>query len=193
SIERGDFDANYYRNLAKNHKVAAIGECGLDYFHKNNKEKQKEIFKKQIELALELDKPLIIHCRQAHDDVLDILNSYRGSMLRGNIHFFSGDWEQAQKYFNLGFLISFTGVITFPPLRRAGTGDYDEIIKKAPLEKIMVETDAPFVTPVPYRGQRNEPFYVKEVAQKLAEVKGLSYEEVAKATTDNAVKLFNIK
>ena len=192
SIERGDFDANYYRNLAKNHKVAAIGECGLDYFHKNNKEKQKEIFKKQIELALELDKPLIIHCRQAHDDVLDTLKSYRSPTLRGDIHFFSGDWEQAQKYFNLGFLISFTGVITFPPLRRASAATYDEIIKKAPLGKIMIETDAPFVAPVPYRGRRNEPLYVKEVAKRIAEIKGVSYEEIAKTTTQNAIKLFSI-
>lgn len=191
-IRRDDFDANYYRELAKNPKVAAIGECGLDYFHKNFKEKQKNIFKKQIELALELNKPLIIHCRQAHDDVLDILSSYRGSMLRGDIHFFSGTWEQAQKYFDLGFLISFTGVITFPPPRRTGTRDYDEIIKKAPLEKIMTETDAPFVAPAPHRGKRSEPLYVREVAQKIAEIKGISYEEAAKITTENAIKLFNL-
>lgn len=185
SIGSEDFDANYYRNLAKNSKVVAIGECGLDYFHKNNKEKQKDVFKKQIELALELDKPLIIHCRLAHDDVLDILSSYRDPMLKGNIHFFSGNLEQANKYFDLGFLISFTGVITF-------TKNYDGIIKKAPLEKIIVETDAPFVAPIPYRGKRNEPLYVAEVVQKIAEIKGVSYDEVAKITTENAVKLFSL-
>lgn len=192
NIRSDDFDASYYRELAKNPKVVAIGECGLDYFRQDNKEKQKEIFKKQIELALELDKPLIVHCRDAHDDVLGILNSYRGLALRGDIHFFSGNWEQAQKSFDLGFLISFTGVITFPPLRRTGAGDYDEIIKKAPLEKIMIETDAPFVAPAPYRGKRNEPLYVAEIAKKIAEIKGLSYEEVAKITTENAMKLFNL-
>ncbi len=201
NIRRGDFDANYYRNLVKNLKVAAIGECGLDYYRnqesqisnlksQNYKEKQKEVFKKQIKLALEVNKPLMIHCRDAHDDVLDVFKSYlptekQALKLRGVIHFFSGSWEQAQKYFELGFLISFTGVITF-------ADSYNEIIKKAPLEKMMVETDAPFVAPVPYRGQRSEPLYVKEVTKKLAEIKGISYEEVAKVTTENAIKLFNL-
>lgn len=183
-IEEG-FNADYYRKLAKNPKAIAVGECGLDYFHQGNKEKQKNIFKKQIELALELNKPLIVHCRDAHNDVIDTLNSYRNSVLRGDIHFFSGDWEQARKYFELGFLISFTGVITF-------TRDYDETIKNTPLEKIMVETDAPFVAPEPYRGKRNEPLYVAEVVKKIAEIKGVSYDEVAKATTSNAIKLFNL-
>ena len=195
--EDDDFDINYYRGLAKNPKVVAIGECGLDYYHPQNyKEKQKNIFKKQIELATEVNKPLIIHCRDAHNDVLNILQNYFLNLKSGKngvIHFFSGSWEQAQKYFNLGFLISFTGVITFPPLRRASTSDYDEIIKKAPLEKIILETDAPFVAPIPYRGQRNEPLYVKEVAQKIAEIKGISYEEAAKITTKNAVELFNLR
>ena len=196
------FDYDYFLELAKKEKVVGIGECGLDYYRnqesqilnlksQNYKQKQKEIFKKQIELALEVNKPLIIHCRDAHDDALDILKSYppaggQASKLRGVLHFFSGTWEQAQRYFELGFLISFTGVITF-------VNNYNEAIKKSPLEKIMVETDAPFVAPVPYRGQRNEPFYVKEVAQKIADIKGISYQEVAKVTTENAIKLFNIK
>lgn len=193
------FDKAAYRKLFANHKVVAVGECGLDYFrlHENNqasqklkvesgKERQEEIFKKHIELAIELNKPLIIHCRLAHDDVLDILNSYRSPMLRGDIHFFSGNWKQAQKYFDFGFLISFTGVITF-------TRDYDEIIKQSPLEKIMIETDAPFVAPVPYRGKRNEPLYVVEVAKKIAEIKNISCEEVAKTTTENAIRLFNLR
>ena len=195
NIGHEDFEVNHYCELAKNPKVVAVGECGLDFFRIKDEEsriKQKEIFKKQVALALELDKPLIIHCRQAHDDVLDILKSYRSPTLRGDIHFFSGNWEQAQKYFDLGFFISFTGVITFPPLRRAGTGDYDEIIEKVPLEKIIVETDSPFVAPVPYRGRRNEPIYVVEVAKKIAEIKGVPYEKVAKITTENAVKLFGI-
>lgn len=184
--ENENFDTDYYRKLAENPNVVAIGECGLDYFRIKNQEariRQIEIFKKQIELAVGLDKPLIIHCRDAHNEVLEILTLYKGDKLRGNIHFFSGNFEEAQKYISLGFSISFTGVITF-------AREYDEIIKKIPLEKIMIETDAPFVAPAPYRGKRNEPFYVIEVAKKIAEIKEISLEETAKITTENALKMF---
>jgi TatD DNase family protein len=184
--EKENFNIDYYRQLAKHPKVVTIGECGLDRKTCNlNLETQEILFKKQIELALELDKPLMIHCRDAHEEILDILNSFQTTKLQGNIHFFSGTWEQAQKYFDLGFTISFTGVITF-------TRDYDEVIRKAPLDKIMIETDAPFVAPVPFRGKRNEPLYVKEVAKKIAEIKNLSFEEVAKATTKTASTLFSL-
>ena len=183
------FQMENYSQLAKNNKVVAIGECGLDLKNqKSNLKNQKDIFEEQIKLAIKLDKPLMIHCREAHEEVIKILNTYyliHNTKLRGNIHFFSGDWEIAQKYFNLGFTISFTGVITF-------TRQYDEIIKKAPLEKIMIETDAPFVAPVPHRGERNEPLYVKKIAKKIAEIRKESYEKVAKVTTDNALKFFNI-
>jgi TatD DNase family protein len=185
--------------------VVAIGECGLDYFHivdqKSNtknqnhkakiidiKNKQKEVFKKHIELALELDKPLMIHCRDAYPDVLEILNSYfliHNSKLRGDIHFFAGNWETAQKFLDLGFYLSFTGVITF-------THDYDEVIKKMPLGRLMIETDAPYVAPAPYRGKRNEPLFVAEVAKKIAALRGLIYDEVAVATVANARNLFDI-
>lgn len=170
--------------LAKHPKVVAIGECGLDYKFQNSKI-QKDLFKQQIELAIKLDKPLMVHCRDCHKDVLEILNSYKCPELRGDIHFFSGSLEQAQKYFELGFLISFTGVITF-------TRDYDEIIKKIPLDKIIIETDAPFVAPVPHRGKRNEPLYVLEVAKKIAEIRGELYEKILQSTTANALKLFRI-
>lgn len=179
-----DYDDDYYRNLAQHPKVVAIGECGLDY-HRDRKQetrdKQKEIFKKQIELARELDKPLMIHCRDSHEDLIEILDS----KLRGNIHFFSGDWEIAQKYFALGFTISFAGPITF-------SNQYNETIKKAPLDKIMVETDAPFAAPVPYRGKRSEPLHVGEIAKKIAEIRGESYEKIAEATTKNALRFFSI-
>jgi len=174
--------------LAKHSKVVAIGECGLDLkSQKSNLKSQKELFIKQIELALEINKPLMIHCRDAHDDLLEIVASFKiqNSRLRGNIHFFSGTLEQARKYFDLGFSISFTGVITF-------ASQYDGIIKNAPLDKIMIETDAPFVTPSPYRGQRNEPLYVKEVAKKIAEIRDESCEKILQAVTDNALKLFSI-
>lgn len=184
-LEEVDWES--YKKLASQPKVVAIGECGLDAFKRKAEdlERQKEIFNKQIGLALELDMPVIVHCRDTHEEILDILSVYKNPKLRGVIHFFSGSFEQARKYFDLGFLISFTGVITF-------TRDYDEVIKKAPLEKIMAETDAPFVAPMPYRGQRNEPLYVKEVIKKIAEIKGISIEEAAKATTDNARRLFGI-
>ncbi len=186
------FDIGYYRELAKQPKVVAIGECGLDYFRIKNsdlriKDLQKEIFIGQIILAIEVNKPLMIHCREAHEDMLDILKSYflnRKSKLNGNIHFFSGNWQIAQQYFNFGFTISFAGAITF-------SRDYDEIIKKAPLEKIMVETDAPFVAPIPYRGKRNEPLYVKEICCKIAEIRGISYGEAAVQTVSNSLSLFD--
>lgn len=182
------FDINKYFDLAKNHKVVSIGECGLDLFRqkKNDLERQKEIFIKQIEMSLELNKPLMIHCRDAHDDLINILTTYyslHSTRYNGNIHFFSGALEQAQKYFDLGFTISFAGVITF-------SRDYDEIIKKSALDKIMIETDAPFVAPAPHRGKRNESLYVQEVVKRMAEIRGLSYEEMAKITTENALRLF---
>lgn len=190
----GGFTAKL-RDIANHPKVVSIGECGLD-LHKvepcacgkgSTFANQIELFKRQIELAVEMDKPLMIHCRDAHQEVLDIVSSFKihDSRLRGNIHFFSGTWEQAQQYFALGFTISFTGVITF-------ANQYDEIIKKAPLDKIMIETDAPFVAPLPWRGQRNEPLYVQEVAKRIAKLRGLSYEKVAEATAKNALKFFRI-
>lgn len=193
--EKEIFDINKYHELANHSKVVSIGECGLD-LHKvepcacgkgSTFANQIELFKRQIELAVEMDKPLMIHCRDAHQEVLDIVSSFkfRDSRLRGNIHFFSGTWEQAQQYFDLGFTISFTGVITF-------ANQYDEIIKKAPLDKIMIETDAPFVAPLPWRGQRNEPLHVQEVAKRMAEIRGLTYEEISEITVQNALNLFKI-
>jgi TatD DNase family protein len=196
-----EFNLSALRELAKNPKVVAIGETGLDYYRLKgdefeNKKRQKEIFKKQIELALELKKQLVIHCREAHstssgrahDDLLDILNSYfliHNSSLRGVIHSFSGNLEQAEKYREMGFKIAFNGIITF-------SSDYNEVVLKTPLEDILIETDCPFLTPVPYRGKRNEPLYVIEIAKKIAEIKNLSLEKTEKQTTKNAKELFNI-
>lgn len=196
-VSRGEiFDYDYYRTLAKHEKVVAIGECGLDYFRITNKElgitKQKEIFKKQIELALEVGKPLMLHCRpslgtqDAYDDMIEILNSYlliHNSRLRGNVHFFAGSWETAKKFLEMGFTLSFTGVITF-------THDYDEVIKNAPLDMIMSETDSPYVAPVPYRGKRNESLYVQEVVKRIAEVRGEDFDRVRNILVSNAKKMF---
>jgi TatD DNase family protein len=205
------FDYEYYKSLAIHPRVVGIGECGLDYFRseEDTKEKQKEVFKKQIELALEVDKPLMLHIRDsgtgdAYRDVLDILKSYiinqssseypRGckSVLRGDVHFFAGTLDIAKEFLALGFTLSFTGAITYPPRKGETANQYEEIIKHAPLDRILSETDCPFVAPVPYRGQRNEPGYVVEVVKKIAEIKGLPVHEVAKQLIENSKKLFGI-
>lgn len=182
-----EFDYDYFLKLAKNEKVVGIGECGLEYYHIKDAslwEKQKEVFIKHLELAREVNKPIIIHCRDAHEDLLEILR-LEAELPSGVMHFFTGNLEQAKKYIELGFYISFSGVITF-------ANAYDEVVKNIPLEKILIETDCPFVAPVPHRGKRNEPAYVKHVAQKIAELRGWSFDEVAEQTTKNAKKLFRI-
>ena len=191
---RGEiFDKNVYLELLKDPKVLAIGECGLDYFHMEagSIEKQKKAFIEQIELANEINKPLVLHIRNnpkdkkidAYVDVLEILKKY--SKVKGNVHFFAGSIENAKDFLNYGFTLSFTGVITF-------THDYDEIIKNTPLDMIMSETDSPYVAPVPYRGKRNEPSYVKEVVKKIALIKNLPEEEITKAIIANAKRVFRI-
>src|SRR3989338_4846460 len=189
-----EFDYGFYLNLAKNKKVVGIGECGLDYFRTSDesfKEKQKEVFIKHLELEKEENKPIIILCRNPHDVLLKILR-LAVNPPSGAMHFFTGNLEQAKRYINLGFYISFSGVITFSPRKEDVACAYDEIIKNIPLEKILVETDCPYVAPVPHRGKRNEPQYVKYVAHKIAELRGMSFEEVAEQTTKNARELFKM-
>jgi TatD DNase family protein len=195
-----DFYYDNYEKLAKFQKVVAIGEIGLDYYHINLdgdviniKNKQKEVFKKQLLLARNLNFPVIIHCRQAHDDMLKILAEFKEEHKElfnlkepwGVMHCFSGDEDLAWKYFSLGLLISFTGLITF-------SKQWDDFIRKMPMDKVMVETDSPYMTPEPYRGQRNEPLLVLKVAERIAEIKNISVEKVAEETTRNAEKLFKI-
>jgi TatD DNase family protein len=173
--------------LARHPKVVGIGECGLDFFHvKENEErkKQKEIFERQIDLAQKVNKPLMIHCRNAYDELLEVLTSHL-LLSTFNIHFFAGDWLAAKKFLDLGGSLSFTGVITF-------TNDYDEVLKNIPLDRIMIETDCPFVAPVPYRGKRNEPAYLSAVVERLAVIKGVSVDEIATATLSNARRFFNL-
>ncbi|HZS43145.1 MAG TPA: TatD family hydrolase [Candidatus Paceibacterota bacterium] len=182
-----DFHDSEFRTLLKNEKVVAVGECGLDYFRSapESIERQKEIFIKQIELANEVGKPLMLHIRgeKAYKDAYEILKSH--AKVAADLHFFAGDWEIAKSFLDLGFRLSFTGVITF-------ARDYDEVIKKAPLDMIMSETDCPFVTPMPYRGKRNEPLYVKEVVKSLAEIRGEDPEMVKKQLIQNAYQLFKL-
>jgi TatD DNase family protein len=192
------FDYEFYKGLAQKEKAVGIGECGLDYYRsqeiKNtelriqNLESQKEIFIKQIELAKEINKPLVIHCRQAFADLIEILESNKKFLNNppGIIHFFTGTEENAEKLLEMGFYFTFGGLITY-------NRDFDGIIKKIPIERIMVETDAPFVSPAPFRGQRNEPLYVEKVAEKMAEIKNISLEEVCEKTTANAIDIFKLK
>lgn len=190
-----EFDYDYYKKLAEHPKVVAIGECGLDFFHldEGSKQKQIEIFEKHIELSLEMNKPLMLHIRNAYDEVLDILDTrykIQDSNLIGNVHFFAGTLEHAKKFLNLGFSLSFTGVITYP--RTKTSPDYEEIIKMAPLNMIMAETDAPYVAPNPYRGKRNESLYVIEVVKKIAEIKNMPREIVAEALLQNSLKFLHL-
>lgn len=191
---RGEiFDKDTYREFLKDPRVVAIGECGLDYFHMDVEsiEKQKEAFIAQVGLAEETNKPLMLHIRNnpknkdinAYTDVLEILKKY--PKVKGDVHFFAGSTTDAKAFLERGFTLSFTGVITF-------THDYDEIIKNTPINMIMSETDCPYVAPVPYRGKRNEPFYVNEIVKKIAEIKGLSLIETQKAIIANAKRVFDI-
>ena len=182
------FDVSKYEELAKDPKVVGIGECGLDYF-RSKPDGQKERFEQHIALAQKLNKALVIHCRNAHDDMLDILSNspeLKNKNLTVVMHFFTGSGELAQKYLDLGCYLSFPGPVTY-------TDMYDESILICPLDKMLIETDAPFAAPVPFRGKRNEPAYVIEVAAKIAVVKGISVEEVAQATAKNAKKVFGLQ
>jgi len=194
-VSAEEFNEQTYRRLAEHPRVVAIGEIGLDYYRRNKEEeiededknKQKEIFIKQLELAREVNKPIIIHCREAHKELLDILVSHSSPLASpaGVVHSFSGNHGQARQYRELGFKIAFNGIITF-------ARDYDRVILDTPLEDILLETDCPYLAPVPYRGRRNEPLYITEVAKKLAKIKKASLEKVREQTTINAKEVFNL-
>ena len=191
---RGEiFDKAEYRKLLADPKALGVGECGLDYYRCDDESiaRQKEAFITQIELANEFHKPLMLHIRNnpedksknAYFDALELLKKY--AQVKGDVHFFAGGLPEAQAFLDFGFTLSFTGVITF-------THDYDEVIKNTPLEMIMTETDSPYVAPVPYRGKRNEPVYVREVVKKIAEIKNLPEEKVAQAIISNAKRVFGL-
>ncbi len=205
------FDIAVYRALAQHKKVVAIGECGLDYWHSQEaKILQHDTLRQHLDLANELDFPLILHCRgskedptDAYRDQLAILQEYvqAGKIKRrGSIHCFISTWEIAQQYLAFGFHIGFTGVITFPRPKSAVSGlsvgqaktqcAYDEVVKQIPLDRILVETDCPYLAPVPMRGKRNEPLYVRYVAEKVAEIKGLEIENVEDQLFKNTLETF---
>jgi len=178
-----DFD-----KLAKNKKVVAIGETGLDYYYdKSTSSLQKELFKKHIKLAQKTSKPLILHSRDAGEDVLSVLMEEKTDVT-AVMHCFQENWAFAKVILDMGYFISFTGLITF-----AKNYDTFEVIEKMPLDRLLIETDCPYMTPEPYRGKRNEPAYIIEVAKKIAEIKKISVEEVAAETSQNAIKLFGLR
>lgn len=189
------FDPDYYRELAKHPKVVAVGEFGLDYYRippgldaERVKRDQMESVRAQLQFATDVDKPVVIHCRDAHADQAALLRDaiVRGGLARrGVIHCFTGSVDEAAVYRELGFLVSITGIVTFAK-------NLQEVVAAIPLEQMMIETDSPYLTPAPNRGKRNEPRYVEYVAQKIAELKGVSFDEVARVTTENAMRVFDL-
>lgn len=175
-----------YRELAKHEKVRAIGEIGLDYHYEDvPREVQKKAFRMQMALARELKLPVVVHEREAHEDGLAIVKEY--PEVTGVFHCFSGSTELAKELLKRGYYIGFTGVITFKNARKAV-----EVAEMLPLDRILIETDCPYMAPEPFRGRRNDSRFVPLMAAKIAEIKHLSVEEVAQATTENAKRLFHI-
>jgi len=170
--------------LLKHPKAVAIGEIGLDYYYKHSDKKtQIKVFREQLELAKDLDMPVIIHNRESDKDLYDNLKNSK--INNGVIHCYSSDVKYANKIFDLGLLVSFTGILTFSKSLQA-------VVKEIPLEKMMIETDSPYLTPIPFRGKRNEPHMVSFVAEKIAEIKNISIDEVANVTTETAKNFFGI-
>ena len=176
------------RDLTRDPKVVAIGEIGLDYYWEENppKELQQRVFRDQLALARELDMPVIVHDREAHADSLSIIKEF--PQVRGVFHCFSGSAEMAKELVKLGWMVSFTGVLTYKNARKAV-----EAAQAVPLERIMIETDSPYMAPVPHRGKRNDSGYVRHVCEKLAEIKGISFKACAKVTLENGKRFYGIK
>lgn len=193
-----EFDYQKYKDLTlpgfdEKGKIKAIGEIGLDYYYKPKskeklrifKEKQRTALDQQIILAKELNLPIIFHCRAAHNDLIEVLKSEMNSKLRGVIHCFTEDWEKAKEYLDLGFYLGFNALIFKLNL--------DEIIKKIPEERILLETDCPYLSPPGYPKKRNDPLSLNYIVQKIAEIKNVSYQKIAEITTENAKRLFGLK
>lgn len=177
-------DLDFIEEHINDEKIVAIGEIGLDYYWvKDNKEKQKELFEAQLKLAEKLNKPVVIHSREAIQDTIDILGKYN---VRGVIHSFSGSYETACIYIKMGFLLGVNGVITFKNC------NLKDVISRIDLSNIILETDSPYLTPVPFRGQKNDPTHVYDVAKFVADLKGVSVEELSKITNDNIKRVFDI-
>lgn len=177
-------DITYIKDNLNNKKVIAIGEIGLDYYYtKENKEKQKELFELQLKLAEDYKMPVIIHSREATLDTINTLKKYN---VKGLIHSFSGSLETAREYIKMGYLIGINGVITFK------NSNLKDVIKEIPLEHLVLETDSPYLTPVPFRGKQNNPSHILDIAKFVCELKNISLEELSNITNDNLKSIFNI-
>ena len=175
------------REQLKHPKVVALGECGFDYYHDTSfNDIQHEVFKRQLAIAKEIDTPIVIHMRDSVDDTYKMLRA-EGKGLGGVLHCYSGDLKMMHKFLELGFYIGLDGPVTFKNARSV-----HEIAKAVPIDRLVIETDAPYLTPAPYRGKRNEPAYLSYVAEKIAELRGMSYEEVCRITTENALKMYRM-
>lgn len=201
--DAGDYSIDALRAIAtSSKKIVAIGETGLDFFRidegrdvEEAKAQQEQGLRDQVRLASECDLPLVVHCRDAFTRLAEIIadEQLRAKNIRGVIHCFTGTWKEAEPLLQLGFHLSFTGIITFPPKK---TQDPETLVQRViegmPMDKMLVETDAPWLTPIPHRGEQNEPAYVGFVAQKIAELRGMSIDEIARQTTLNARSLFKL-
>ncbi|KQX57721.1 TatD family hydrolase [Paenibacillus sp. Root444D2] len=182
-------DLEWIEELCKHEKVVAIGEIGLDYYwDKSPKDVQQRVFREQIRLARKLGMPIVVHNRDAHHDILHILKEEKAEEVGGIMHCFSGSWETAKQCLDMNFHISFGGPVTFKNARQS-----KEVLAQVPLDRILIETDAPYLTPHPFRGKRNETGYVRLVAEMAAEIRGMTLEEIAEITTNNAIRLLGLK
>ncbi len=180
-------DLERIESLCSHEKVIAIGEVGLDYYHMNaSKSQQWEVLLKQIELAVKLNKPLIIHNRESHNDIYDIIATSNAAKVGGVFHSFSGDLDFLDKILSINFHISFTGNITFKKSNK------DSLVKEVPVNQLLLETDSPFLAPTPMRGKRNEPAFLVHTAERIARIKELPVKEVGRITSENAKNLFNL-
>ncbi|WP_261303545.1 TatD family hydrolase [Paenibacillus andongensis] len=182
-------DLEWIEELCKHEKVVAIGEIGLDYYwDKSPRDVQQRVFREQIRLARKLGMPIVIHNRDAHQDILHILKEEKAEEVGGIMHCFSGSWETAKQCLDMNFYISFGGPVTFKNARQP-----KEVLAQVPLDRLLIETDAPYLTPHPFRGKRNETGYVRLVAETAAEIRDMTLEEIAQITTNNAVRLLGLK
>ena len=188
SFEGFDGDFSKFEELFSNEKCVCIGEIGLDYYYgKELKDIQLKYFEEQLKIATKFKKPIAIHCREAHEDTYNLLAKYADQLDGIILHCYTGSVEMMHRYLKLGAYISITGVVTF---KNAKT--IKEVVEACPLDRLVVETDDPYLTPVPYRGKENKPAYVYYVVEEIAKIKNLSFEEVANATYNNANKVFHL-
>ena len=180
-----ELEIEFVKKQIKEHDYKAIGEIGIDLFHEKKYFKQQVIaFEEQIKLAIEYDLPIVIHSRDSFDEIFEVLKKYKSNSLRGIFHCFTGDKEQAEKIIGLNFLLGIGGVVTFK------NGKISEFLSSIPLDKIVLETDSPYLAPVPYRGKRNESSFLQIIASKIAEIYNIHFDEVSSVTEQNSIKIF---